>query len=294
MKRPVNLPRGAGARRLGACLALLTLAASSSGCSRGALPGSPSPVNAVGGAARYRGTLTYTRVTGGYVVEPPRQGLDLSIVLGATDQLSGRFEADGSTGSLQGVIQGGLSSGTFSATLLVSTQVTGSAGGSLCEGSGQVTGEFIGRDVTWRTDGVTYDNCPGLVAQSQADAEAISPVPGTYPGRANVVVTVLPSTSVQRGTCPSGPPGWPFTVVASETSGIDVQLDQTFTVEERSASGVPSRSVVETPFRSLAGGGQREYQVCAPASGTYQAFFSGNDTRGNRARFASPVITLVQ
>jgi hypothetical protein len=118
-------------------------------------------------------------------------------------------------------------------------------------------------------------------------------VPGTYGGQANVVVTVLPSTVVPRGTCNTGSSGWPFTVIAAETRGIDVQLDQTFTVEERSASGVPSRNVVETPFRSLNGGGQREYTVCAPSSGTYQAFFSGNDTRGNRVRFASPVITLV-
>lgn len=276
-----------------ACLFLFTLVMPAYHCSRGALPGSPTPANAVGGAARYRGTLTYTRLTGGFVVDPPRQRLDLSMVLGATDQLAGRFEAEGSTGSLQGVIQGTLSAGSFTATLLVSTQVSGSGGGRLCEGTGQVSGEFTGRDVTWRASDVIYDNCPGLVAQSEADAEAFSPVPGTYPGRANVVVTVRPSPSVVRGTCGNGSQGWPFTVVAAETGGIDVQLDQTFTVEERSASGVPSRSVVETPFRSLAGGGQREYAVCAPSAGTYQAFFSGNDVRGNRVRFASPLITLL-
>jgi hypothetical protein len=279
--------------RWAACLALLTLVAPAYHCSSGALPGSPTPLNSVGGAARYRGTLTYTRLSGGFLVEPPRQRLDLSMVLGASDQLSGRFEADGSTGSLQGVIQGTLSSGTFTATLLVSTQVTSASGARLCEGAGHVSGEFAGRDVTWRASDVTYDNCPGLVAQSEANAEAFSPVPGTYGARANVVVTVLPSASVARGSCASGSSGWPFTVVASETSGVEVQLDQTFTVEERSASGVPSRSVVETPFRSLAGGGQREYGVCAPSPGTYQAFFSGNDTRGNRVRFASPLITLL-
>jgi hypothetical protein len=236
--------------------------------------------------------LTYTRVAGGFAVEPAQQRLDLSIVLGATDQLSGRFEAEGSTGSLQGVVQGSLSAGSFTATLLVSTRATGTGGANLCEGFGQVSGEFAGREVTWRASDVTYGNCPGLVAQSEASAEAFSPVPGTYPGRANVVVTVLPSTAVARGACPAGPAGWPFAVVASETSGIDVQLDQMFTIEERSASGVPSRSLVETPFRSLTGGGQREYRVCAPAAGTYQAFFSGNDVRGNRVRFASPLITL--
>ena len=274
-------------------LVVIALALPAYQCSSGALPGSPSPLNSVGGAARYRGTLTYTRVSGGFAVNPPRQNLDLSIVLGDTDQLSGRFDSEGSTGSLQGVIQGSLSAGTFTATLLVSTQVTGSGGASVCEGAGQVTGEFAGRDVTWRASDVIYDNCPGLVAQSQAEAQAISPVPGTNTGRANVVVTVLPSPSVQRGVCTSGSAGWPFTVVASETTGIDVQLDQTFTVEERNASGVPSRSVVETPFRSLSGGSQREYQVCAPSTGTYQAFFSGNDTRGNRVRFASPLVTLI-
>ena len=276
-----------------ACFVLFTLVAPAYHCSRGALPGSPTPVNAIGGAARYRGTLTYSRLTGGFVVEPPRQRLDLSIVLGATDQLSGRFEAEGSTGSLQGVIQGTLSAGTFTATLLVSTQVSGSGGGRLCEGTGQVSGEFAGREMTWRASDVTYDNCPGLVAQSEADAEAFSPVPGTYAGRANVVVTVRPSATVSRGTCNGGSQGWPFTVVAAETTGIDVQLDQMFAVEERSTSGVPSRSVIETPFRSLGGGGQREYAVCAPSAGTYQAFFSGNDARGNRVRFVSPLITLV-
>jgi hypothetical protein len=281
-----------GGSRWAACLALLTLVAPAYHCSSGALPGSPTPLNSVGGAARYRGTLTYSRLSGGFVVEPPRQRLDLSMVLGATDQLSGRFEAEGSTGSLQGVIQGTLSSGTFTATLLVATQVTSPSGARLCEGAGQVSGEFAGRDVTWRASDVTYDNCPGLVAQSEADAEAFSPIPGTYGARANVAVTVLPSTSVTRRSC-AGSSGWPFTVVASETSGVDVQLDETFTVEERSASGVPTRSVVETPFRSLGGGGQREYGVCAPSAGTYQAFFSGNDARGNRVRFASPLITLV-
>ena len=278
--------------RFTACLVLLALAAPAYQCSRGALPGSPTPVGSVGGAARYRGTLTYTRVSGGFAIEPARQRLDLSIVLGAGDQLSGRFEAEGSTGSLQGAVQGTLSAGSFSATLLLSTQATAASGGRLCEGAAQVSGEFSGREVTWRASDVTYDNCPGLTAQSQADAEAISPVPGTYPGRANVAVTVLPSASVARSTCSSGSSGWPFTVVAAESGGIDVQLDATFTVEERSASGVPSRSVVETPFRTLGGGSQREYSVCAPSPGTYQAFFAGNDARGNRIRFASPLITF--
>ena len=279
--------------RVIACLALLALTAPAYQCSRGALPGSPTPVGSIGGAARYRGTLTYTRVNGGFAIEPPRQRLDLSIVLGAGDQLSGRFEADGSTGSLQGVVRGTLSAGSFSATLLLSTQATGAAGGRVCEGAAQVSGEFSGRDVTWRASEVMYDNCPGLTARSEADAEAISPVPAIYPGRATVAVTVLPSASIARSTCNSGSPGWPFTVVAAESGGIDVQLDSTFTVEEQSASGMPSRSVVETPFRTLAGGSQREYAVCAPSAGTYQAFFAGSDTRGNRVRFATPVITLV-
>jgi hypothetical protein len=276
------------------CLALLVLVAPAYHCSQGALPGSPSPLNAVGGAARYRGTLTYTRLAGGFSIDPPRQQLDLSIVLGAGDQLSGRFEAAGSTGTLQGVMNGTLSSGSFTATLLVSTEAAGPGGQTLCEGSGQVIGAFAGRDVTWRASDVTYDNCPGLVARSEAEGAAYSPVPGTYAARANVVVSVLPSTVVQRGTCPGSAAGWPFTVAVSETSGIDVQIDSTFTIEERNASGAPSRSVVETPFRSLAGGGRREYQVCAPAAGTYQAFFAGTDTRGNRVRFASPLVRLAE
>ena len=277
-----------------ALVVLLTVAGSGYHCSRGALPGSPSPLNAVGGAARYRGTLTYTRVSGGFEIAPPRPRLDLSFVLGGTDQLSGRFEAEGSTGSVQAVIDGTLSAGSFAGTLLVSTPVTSAGGTNVCEGAGQVSGRFSGRDVTWRASDITYDNCPGLVVRSDVEAEAFSPVPGTYAGRANVVVSVLPSTSVSRGTCASGAAGWSFTVVAAENAGIDVQLDDRFTVEERSATGVPTRSVVDTPFRSLAGGGQREYQVCAPAAGTYQAFFGGIDGRGNRVRFASPLVTLVR
>jgi len=46
------------------------------------------------------------------------------------------------------------------------------------------------------------------------------------------------------------------------------------------------------PFGTINGGTRRTYATCSPLAGTYQAFFSGTDARGNRVRVASPVVTL--
>ena len=272
---------------------VVLLAASAFRCSRGSLPGSPSPLGAAGGAARYDGTLTYRRLSGGFQIDTVTRRLDMSLVLGTGDQLSGRFEAGETRGTLQAALDGTMSSGRFQGTILISTPASAGGATSVCEGAGRVSGDFSGRNVTWDAGDIAYDNCPGLVVGSQAQATAVSPVPGGFSGRADVVVSVLPSASVRRSSCPSGAPGWPFTVLAAETAGIDVQVENTFVVEERPIAGPPTRTTVNTPFTTLAGGARREYQVCAPAAGTYQAFFSGSDARGNRIRFASPLVNLV-
>jgi hypothetical protein len=245
-----------------------------------------------GGAARYDGTLTYRRLAGGFQIDTAPRRLDMSLVLGAGDQLSGRFEAGDTRGTINGALEGTMSAGRFAGTILVFTPASAAGASSVCEGSGRVSGDFSGRNVTWNAGDIVYDNCPGLLVGSNAQAVAISPVPGAFGGQANVVVSVLPSAVVPRGTCAAGP-GWPFTVVVSENAGIDVQLESTFVVEERPAAGAPTRSTVNTPFTALVGGARREYQVCAPNAGTYQAFFAGSDARGNRVRFASPLVTLI-
>jgi len=263
------------------------------GCSPGALPGSPSPIGAVGGAARYDGTLTFQRVSGGFQLNAAARKLDLSIVLGTGDQLSGRFAAGDTTGTLLASLDGTMSSGHFQGTILVSTPATAGGATSICEGRGQVSGEFSGRNVSWTASDIRYDNCPGLLVGSQAQAIAVSPVPGAFGGGANVVVSVLPGANVREGRCPAGGSGWAFTVLVAENAGIDVRLDPAFAVEQRPATGPAIRTTFDTPFTVLAGGARREYEVCAPLAGTYQAFFSGTDARGNRVRFASPVVSLL-
>jgi hypothetical protein len=274
-------------------VALAALAASAFGCSRGSLPGSPSPLGPVGGGARYDGTLTYTRLSGGFQIDTGTRRLDLSIVLGTGDELSGHFQAGDTNGSLQALLDGTMSAGRFEGTILVTTPASAGSTSAVCEGAGRVSGDFSGRTVAWRASDIAYDNCPGLVVGSQAQGTATSPVPGTVNGRANVVVTVRPSTRVHAGVCPSGTSGWPFTVIVAENAGVSLTLDDTFIVEERPTAGSSTRTIVDTPFRPLAGGARREYEVCARSPGTYQAFFAGNDSRGNRVRFASPVVTLL-
>jgi hypothetical protein len=290
-RRPMTL--NVHAYGLALALAALTLAMAAPACSRGSLPGSPSPIGPVGGGARYNGTLTYSRLSGGFQIDTSARRLDMSVVLGTGDQISGRFEAGETTGTLQGALDGTMSDGRFDGTILVATPASAGGATSTCEGTGRVSGQFSGRSVAWSASDIRYDNCPGLIVASQAQATAVSPVPGAFNGRANVVVTALPSAVVVAGACPGGGAGWPFTVSATENAGVDVRLDSTFIVEERAVGGALIRSTANTPFTTLAGGGRREYQVCAPSAGTYQAFFSGSDSRGNRVRFASPLVTLL-
>lgn len=262
-------------------------------CSRGALPGSPSPPGPIGGGARYNGTLVYSRIAGGFQIDTSPRRLDLSLVLGAGDELSGRFEAGDTDGTLQATLDGTMSNGTFHGTILVSVPATAGNASSTCEGTGLVTGHFSGPAVTWNASQIQYENCRGLIVGSQAQASAVSPVPAPFGGRANVVVSVMPSTLIRAGACPSGGAGWPFTVVVFENAGIDVRLDASFVVEESTAGGTLTRYDVSTPFTTLSGGARREYQVCSPSAGTYQAFFSGIDAGGHRVRFATSLVTLV-
>jgi hypothetical protein len=232
-------------------------------------------------------------VSGGFQLDAAARKLDLSIVLGTGDQLSGRFAAGDTTGTLLASLDGTMSSGHFQGTILVSTPATAGGASAVCDGQGQVSGAFSGRNVSWIASDIRYDNCPGLLVGSQAQATAVSPVPGGFDGGANVGVSVLPGTTVRAGRCPAGGSGWAFTVVVAENGGIDVRLDRTFAVEQRPPAGAATRTTFDTPFAVLAGGARREYEVCAPLPGTYQAYFSGTDARGNRVRFATPVVNLL-
>jgi hypothetical protein len=276
--------------RLGAMVTMVSALAVQA-CSRGSLPGSPSPIGAFGGGARYNGTLTHSRVAGGFQIDVSAHRLDLSIVVAADEALSGHFEAGDTHGTLQATLDGTMSNGHFEGAVLVFTPASAAGASSVCEGTGRVTGQFSGRRVTWSASNIEYENCRGLVVSSQAQATAVSPVPAPFGGRANVVIAVLPSAAISAGACHGGAPGWPFTVVVSEIAGVDLRLDPTFVVEESTAAGAVTRYSVNTPFTTLTGGARREYHVCSPSAGTYQAFFSGTDVRGNRVRFASPLVT---
>ena len=94
------------------------------------------------------------------------------------------------------------------------------------------------------------------------------------------------------GSCGSGA-GYPFTVEIAESAGVAVTFDTRFAVEERRNFGAPSTSELDMPFTSLPGGERRRYSVCSPATGTYQAFFSGADANGNRFRVSSPIVTFM-
>ena len=114
-------------------------------CSPGTLPGSPSPLSVGGGGARYNGTITYRRLSGGYTLSESAQSLNLSLTMRGADQILGRYEVGGSTGTLQGVLSGNLASGTFQATTLVVTAASMGGTTTSCEGRGQVTGSLSGR-----------------------------------------------------------------------------------------------------------------------------------------------------
>ena len=260
-------------------------------CSPGTLPGSPSPLSVGGGGARYNGSITYRRLSGGYTLSESAQSLNLSLVRRGADQIQGRYEVGGSTGTLSGVITGNLASGTFLATTLVVTPANQGGTTTSCEGRGQVTGSLSGVNLTWSAASITYDNCPGLSTTSQVQAVAVSPIPGSFGSNANLSITIVGNTTVVRSTC-GGLPGYPFTIEIAETAGIDVTLDPTFLVEERRNFGAVSSNMLDMPFTDVAGGNRRTYNACSPVAGTYQAFFSGTDVNGNRIRVASPIVTM--
>lgn len=262
-------------------------------CSPGTLPGAPSSILVGGGAGRYNGAITYRRLGGTFTISEGSQTFNLSMVLRQVDQITGRFESAESSGSVQGVLTGDLAAGSFLATVFVSTQARQANGTSVaCEGRGQVTGILSGRNMSWTASSITYDNCPGLSASSAAQAVAVSPVPGDFAGRANVIITVVGGATVLRSTCPAGGAGYRFTVDMVETSGIDVTFDSSFLVEERRNFGALTSSAPDMPFREMEGGTRRSYEACSATPGTYQAFFSGSDANGNRFRVGTPLVTF--
>jgi len=275
-------------------------------CSPGSLPGSPSPILTGGGGGRYSGTIAYRRVAGSFAIDESAQSLTMSIVLSAEDQLAAEFDSTGgSRGSLAGRVTGALNDGTFLATLIISMPAETPAGALIgltanvfrpraavtCAGRGEATGRLSGAEVTWTIDRITYDNCAGLVTSLDARANALSPIPQPA-ARASVVLTVLPGTSVPRGRCENGEDGFPFTVEVAERSGIGFTFDDTIVVEERRAGQVTSTRRLDNPFTTLGAGERRRHSACSPFPGTYQAFFSGRDARGNALRFASPIVTF--
>ena len=269
-------------------LALVTVAA----CSPGTLPDSPSLVTVGGGAARYNGTITTRRVAGNYSIVEGTQALSLSLTIRGTDQIQGRTDAAGNVGSLTGTITGNLASGSFQATLLITTPAQQGGVTTACEGRGDVTGTLAGLNLVLNATSVTYANCPGLTTSSQGQAVAVSPIPGSSPNRANVVISIIGGANVARATCAGGISVFPFTVEIAETNGINVTLDPTFIAEERRGGGGTTTSTLDLPFTELPGGTRRTYEVCTLTAGTYQAFISGTDGAGNRIRTASPVVTF--
>jgi hypothetical protein len=272
--------------------AAVVTAAAAAACSPGTLPGSPSPILVGGGGARYNGSITYRRLGGNYAISEAPQALNLSLSLRDVNQIVGRFETSESSGSVQGVLNGDMSKGTFDATVLVLTTARQGGTTTTCEGQGQIIGTLSGVNLSWTGGSIAYNNCPGLSLSSQAQAVAVSPIPDSFGGRANLVITVLGGAVVPRGTCPTGVVGFPFTVEMSETAGVNVTFDSRFRIEEQRNSGATTSSELDMPFSNITGGTRRSYGACSPVAGTYQAFFSGSDANGNRVRVASPVITL--
>lgn len=263
-------------------------------CSPGTLPGTPSPIAVGGGGSRYNGTIITRRVAGNYTLSELSQVLDLSVVLREGQQLAGRFEAGESNGTIQGLLVGSLSSGTFQATVLISTAARlGGTTATTCEGRGDIVASLSGRTLAWTGGTITYGNCPGLSVTSEAQAVAVSPIPAPTRTSANLVITIQGGPIVSPGACSNGSPGFPFTVELSESAGVAINFDSNFLVEERRSGGTLSSSTFDMPFSELAGGARRTYGACSSSGGTYQAFFTGTDTNGNRIRVSTPLVLLV-
>ena len=264
----------------------------SAACSPGTLPGTPSALSVGGGGARYNGTITTRRLGGSYTINELAQALTLSLTVRGADQISGRIDSSGNTGTLIGTLTGNLATGSFQVTMLISTSAQQGATTTTCEGRGSVTGTLSGVNLTLTSTSVTYENCPGLTTSSQAQAVAVSPIPGATGNHANVLISIIGGTHVAAGTCGPGIPGFPFTVEIAETAGINVTLDAQFVAEERRTNGVVSVNTLDMPFTDLGGGTRRTYGACSLVAGTYQAFISGTDANGNRIRAASPLVSL--
>jgi hypothetical protein len=278
--------------RCPAFVVIALMLAVSAACSPGTLPGTPSELTVGGGGARYNGTITTRRVGGAYTINELGQSLVMSLTLRGTEQIFGRIEFGGTVGTLSGTLAGNLAAGSFQATILISTAALQGGTTTVCDGRGDVTGTMSGVNLTLNSASVTYDNCPGLATTAQAQAVAVSPIPGASPNRANVVISIVGGTHVTAGTCPGGVPGFPFTVEIAETAGINVTLDSTFVAEERRTNGTLSVNSFDMPFTDLPGGQRRTYGACSLVPGTYQAFVSGTDASGNRIRTSSPLVSL--
>jgi hypothetical protein len=275
------------------CLLVAGVLAAAS-CSPGTLPGAPSPQLIGGGGGQYNGTITVTRLGGGYTIVESAQTLTLSLVLGPDGQVTVRFDTPSGSGSIAGTLAGSLANGSFQSTMLLSTAAQQGSSTLTCEGRASVAGGVSGRNLTFTASSITYDNCPGLMARSEAEAIAISPIPGAPGGGSvgNVVVRILGGISVAAATCPGGTAGYPFMVEIAETSGIDFTFDGSFVVEERRGNAPVTSTTIDMPFTDLIGGTRRTYGVCRSEPGTYQAFFRGTDANGHVIRVASPLVTL--
>ena len=288
--RSLPVPAGVSNALWLAAVALVLAA----GCSPGTLPGTPTPVLVGGGGARYNGTVTVRRVGGNYTLNEALQDLSLALVMRGDGQISGRFDAGAGSGTVSGNIDGNLAAGTIHATLLIATPAQQAGAAITCEGRGDVTAILSSVNLTWIANQITYENCPGLSTASQAQAIAVSPIPGTtgLSGRANLVISVVEGAFIRGSTCADGAAGYPFTVEISETVGTDMTFDSTFVVEERPNFGDVSTTALDMPFSRMDGGSRRSYGSCSRTPGTYQAFFSGIDAGGNRVRAASPLVTF--
>jgi hypothetical protein len=262
--------------------------AAASACSPGTLPGSPTPFTP-GGGGRYSGTMTIGRAAG-----PPfnsgARPLDLSLVVGSGDQLSGQFTAGDAVGSVTATLNGSMSAGSFSGAILVSLPVTLGGAVVTCEGIQTVSGTLSGRDVSFATPPssvMSFDNCSGLLTTVSAAGTATSPVPGSLGNRARLVASVVPGTNIPESTC-DGAPGYAFTVTLSELSGVAITFDDTYRVERLNQPPTD----VAMPLSSIEAGARRSIDVCSSSTGFYQAVFTGQDANGNGVVAASPVVTM--
>jgi len=228
--------------------------------------------------------MTIARIAGSGSFNTGSRPLDLSLVLGPKDSLTGQFSAGDAVGSLTAQLTGSLTTGSFSGQILLSLPVDSAT----CDGIQQVEGTFTGGNLAFATSvPLSYPNCSGLATTVGATASAISPVPGRSGNRANVIVTVSPGTTIPEGTCESGA-GFGFTIALEETSGVEAEFDPTYLLLQFDAPPAD----VSMPLSRLEAGARQSFTVCRASSGFFQAVFRGRDSNGNRSLALSPVLTL--